>query len=126
MKHVCVSVGILILILVFCLFSANFTTDRVRETSALLESARDARRSGDELAALRLVQAASSNWKRHEAYFGTVLCHDEVDGIFGEFARLEAFARGQEQEEFYSSLAALLTKLEHIEQMEWPFAHNIL
>ena len=126
MKHICVSLGIFLLILAFCLFSANFTSDRVRETAAMLEAARDARRSGDEMAALRLVRTASAHWKKHEAYFGTVLRHAEIDDILGEFARLEAYARGGEQEDFYSSLEALLTQLEHIEQMEWPFAHNIL
>ena len=126
MKHICVSLGIFLLILAFCLFSANFTSDRVQETSAMLKAALDARRAGDELSSLRLVRTASAHWKKHEAYFGTVLRHAEIDDILGKFARLEAFARGEDQDEFYSTCAALLTQLEHIEQMEWPFAHNIL
>lgn len=126
MKHVCLGLSILALILALCLFTAHYTSDTVQRTSALLEEAVEARRAGDEAEALRLVRAASAHWKDHEAYFGTVLRHDEIDDVIGEFARLESYARSQDQDDFYSNCAALLSELEHIEQMEWPFFHNIL
>lgn len=126
MKHTVLSVSILILILAFCLLSASYTSNAVQKTSALLEEALEARREDDQAASIHLVQAASSHWKEHEAYFGTVLRHDEIDDVIGEFARLESYARSQDQDDFYSNCAALLSELEHIEQMEWPFFHNIL
>lgn len=126
MKHVCMSVSILTLILVFTIFSAHHTSNLVTRTSDLLDEAVEARRTGDLDTSLHLVQAASSHWKDHEEYFGAVLRHDEIDTVIGEFARLESYARSQDQDDFYSNCAALLSELEHIEQMEWPFFHNIL
>ncbi len=126
MKHVCMSVTILTLILVFSVFSAYHTSNLVAKTSDLLDEAVEVRRTGDLDTSFHLVQAASSHWKDHEKYFGAVLRHDEIDTVIGEFARLESCARSRDQDDFYSNCAVLLSVLEHIKQMEWPFFHNIL
>ncbi len=126
MKHVCASLLILSLILALCLCSAFATSSAVAKTQALLEDALTEGRAGDFGAALESLRAASRFWESRQTYFGTVLRHDAVDSVMAEFVQLEVYAQLQDQDDFLSEGAALLTELDHITQMEWPLLHNIL
>ena len=126
MRAILTSAFLLFLILTFCLFSAFHVSGIVSETENLLQQAMERQQQEDPLQTARLIQLASEIWEKNEPYFGMVLCHDEIDAILDEFARLEAYADSHDQDDFRSTCAALLASLKHIREMEWPFAFNIL
>ena len=126
MKYFVTSLLLLALILGLCLWSAGSVTQSVYDTSHLLEQAVSLKRQGQNLAALDTVRAAADGWHGRDTFFGTVLRHDEIDGVIQSFAQLEAYAQTDDTDDFYSNCAALLAQLEHIREMEWPYFENVM
>lgn len=126
MKYIVVSLFLLGLMLCLCLYSSSQVAQAVQETTQLLEKAVTAEKNGDKETSLHLVRAACDTWRSHETFFGTVLRHDEIDDVTGEFARLVSYASTQDQDDFLSNCAALLAQLEHITEMEKPSFSNIM
>ena len=77
-------------------------------------------------AAGQFVLAAADEWDKHELYFGTMLRHDELDEVVGSFATLQAYLACEDGDEFLSTCAQLIRRLEHICDMEQPLPANIL
>ncbi len=125
MKMIITSVLILALLAISCIGSAVYVTNSVTKTASILDKALSAA-DQDVSGVLPTVLAAAAQWDSCATVFGTVLQHDEVDNVVEEFARLEYFAKTDDQEEFLSTCAALLAKLNHIREMELPTLKNIL
>lgn len=125
MKIIITGLLILVLLTAACFGSACYVTGAVQDTEALLERAMSVNIHTD-TAALSLVRSATKQWNECAPVFGTLLRHDEVDDVIAEFARLEYYAKTKDHEEFLSTCAALLAKLGHIRDMEWPTLQNIL
>lgn len=125
MRHSIIGCGIFAAVLVFCLWSGYYVTQAVNEAEENLGLAYRLAEQEDTGAALQAVEAASSCWDDHSGYFGTVLRHDEIDGVVGEFARLRITIRSGDKDEFLPTCAALLATLRHIREMEWPYFYNI-
>ena len=71
------------------------------------------------------MQQASNLWDRHGSYFGTVLRHDEIDGVVGEFAKLKVTVEAGDPDEFMPTCAGLLATLRHIQEMEHLYFSNL-
>jgi len=125
MRAFLTGVCLLLLILAFSLFSAFHISGIVADTEILLAKALE-QQQGDPIQSANLVRLASETWQKNETYFGMVLCHDEIDSILDEFARLDAYAASSDQDDFRSTCASLLASLQHIREMEWPLVCNIL
>lgn len=126
MRSLLTSLILLTSLVSFCVFSACFVSNRVAHTELLLEKAQQLQQQQQSTQAARQVRIAAEYWKDSQAYFGTVLQHDEVDSIGEEMARLESYATSKDQDDFFSNCAGLLEKLRHIREMEWPFVFNVL
>lgn len=126
MKFIAVSLTMLVLILVFCIFTSVRVMEAVDVTAELLEGAVTAENQAQTDRALAFVRSATETWKHHEVFFGTVLRHDEIDNVLSEFARLESYAITRDREEFLANCASLLAQLEHIREMELPTFQNIM
>lgn len=126
MKYCIISLLLLALILGLCLWSAGSVNQSVDQTSRLLEQAVALKHLGQDQAALDTVRAAADSWHRRDTFFGTVLRHDEIDGVIRDFAQLEAYAQTDDTDDFFSNCAALLAQLEHIRKMEWPYFENVM
>ena len=126
MRYVIGSLALVATVVGFCLWSALYVTAAVEDTEQWLGAAYDAAHDENQTEALAAVERAAAIWKRHGDYFGTVLRHDEIDGVAGEFARLDVTVRAGDWDEFLPSCAALLETLRHIREMELPYFFNIL
>ena len=81
MKHLLIGLSLVAAVTGFCLWSASYVRGAVEETARLLEAAYEAAEADQFSQARAAVQAASDTWDRYGGYFGTVLRHDEIDGV---------------------------------------------
>ena len=126
MKFILSSLLLFSLLLGLCLFSASYVPHAVEEAELLLTDAMVLQQQDHPAEAAALTHRAADRWNSHQAYFGTVLRHDEVDDVIREFSRLESYVDTQDTEEYLSNCAALLATLRHIREMEWPYLYNLL
>lgn len=126
MKFILSSLLLFSLLLGLCLFSAAYVSHAVEETELLLTDAMALQQQDRYADAAAMTHWAADRWNSHQAYFGTVLRHDEVDDVIREFSRLESYADTRDTEEYLSNCAALLATLKHIREMEWPYLYNLL
>ena len=125
MKHLLIGLSLVAAVTGFCLWSASYVRGAVEETARLLEAAYEAAEADQFSQARAAVQAASDTWDRYGGYFGTVLRHDEIDGVVEEFARLQVTVQAGDQDEFLPGCAALLETLDHVRDMELPVFANL-
>lgn len=125
MKHLILSTALLAVVIGFCLWSAGYVRNAVAETANHLQMAYEAADSDDFSRANDCVRAAVAVWDRHSGYFGTVLRHDEIDGVMEEFARLQVTVLAGDRDEFLPGCAALLETLDHVRDMELPVFGNL-
>lgn len=125
MKHLLIGLSLVAAVMGFCLWSASYVRGAVEETARLLEAAYEAAEAEQFSQARAAVQAASDTWDRYGGYFGTVLRHDEIDGVVEEFARLQVTVQAGDQDEFLPGCAALLETLDHVRDMELPVFANL-
>lgn len=125
MRHLIISLSLLALVTGFCVWSAGYVRSTVAETAAWLELAYQQADREDYSGAGASVQAAADNWNRHGGYYGTVLRHDEIDGVMEEFARLLVTIRAGDRDEFLPACAALMQTLDHVRDMELPIFANL-
>lgn len=125
MKHLWIGLSLVAAVVGFCLWSAWYVRGAVQDTSELLQEAYEAADAEDFARARDAVRAASDTWNRHGGYFGTVLRHDEIDGVVEEFARLRVTVLAGDRDEFLPGCAALLETLDHVRDMELPIFANL-
>lgn len=125
MRHIIIGVLILLAVTGFTVASAWYVSDAVEQTASELEAAYKSVQGEDLTAAHGHVRRAAALWDRHGAYFGTVLRHDEIDGVVGEFARLKVTVEAGDPDEFLPTCAALLATLRHIQEMEHLYFSNL-
>ena len=69
---------------------------------------------------------ARQHWQRHRRFLCAVLSHDELDGIEQGFAELQAYSAVGDAAELRSRCEVLLLQLQHIAQLDAPYAENFL
>ena len=69
---------------------------------------------------------ARQHWQRHRRFLCAVLSHDELDGIEQGFAELRAYSAVGDAAELRSRCEVLLLQLQHIAQLDAPYAENFL
>lgn len=109
-----------------CFGCAMYISKEVELTTSHLNQAVAAHQSGQHEEAERYLNLAADYWQTKLPGFATVLRHDAVDEVSREFERLRAYAASPDQDDFLSNCMALLSSLEHIRDLEWPYLHNIL
>lgn len=95
-----------------------------RDAAAALELALDAL-DRDETAR-RGGGARPGALARHRRFLCAVLSHDELDGIEQGFAELRAYSAVGDAAELRSRCEVLLLQLQHIAQLDAPYAENFL
>lgn len=126
MKHVLTALGLIALVLSFCIFAAAGTRKVCQEALELLQTASDAVRQKDFSGAEQALKKAAGLWRTRESFFGVVLSHAETDEILTRFAALEEYVRLQDRDDFLSICAELEEAIRHLAEMELPKLHNIL
>ena len=99
--------GILAVLLALSLLCGMLTQRSTRDAAAALEQARQ-------------------HWQRHRRFLCAVLSHDELDGIEQGFAELRAYSAVGDAAELRSRCEVLLLQLQHIAQLDAPYAENFL
>ena len=114
----CILVGL-------CVFSTIRISEIVVETERLLNQAIVFHHAGNRIDATRCVNQASFCWEQHEDLFGMLIRHDAIDEVATEFAGLKAYANSDDDDDFFSASAKLVSSLHHVRDMECPFFRNI-
>ena len=111
--------GILAVLLALSLLCGMLTQRSTRDAAAALEQALEAldREAGTQ---------ARQHWQRHRRFLCAVLSHDELDGIEQGFAELRAYSAVGDAAELRSRCEVLLLQLQHIAQLDAPYAENFL
>ena len=126
MKHTIFSAALLIILLLFCIYSAFYVSNATTAAEVILMRSVAYYRAGAEDAAAEHLNRAAELWRSHETMCGIVLKHEDLDEITREFSRLLSYAHTGDGEEFLSGCEALRETLRHVREMEWPLIQNIL
>ena len=106
--------GILAVLLALSLLCGMLTQRSTRDAAAALELALDALDRDETAQALRALG------------FTVTDSHDELDGIEQGFAELRAYSAVGDAAELRSRCEVLLLQLQHIAQLDAPYAENFL
>ena len=126
MKYMFTCIVLWIAVIAFSVFSAYHVTNEIANAELLLQEAVLNFEQGNTDQTVALIQHAEQHWQDHKNLFGVLLYHDEIDLVQAEFSSLSAYAAANDEPDFTSSSAALITKLQRLQEMEWPYLSNIL
>lgn len=126
MKHLYISLGILITVLLGSLWGLFAMGKSLGETERLLEAAWDDCQEGSFEAAQASAQAARERWKEDYGLTASLVDHGPLDEVNHTFAQMEACAQLQEWDEFAQACNTLLTMVRDISAREQPLYYNIL
>ena len=119
MKLCWLGCGILAALLALSLLCGMLTQRSTRDAAAALEQALEALGRDETAQAVEASAQARQHWQRHRRFLCAVLSHDELDGIE------QGFAVGAAAE-LRSRCEVLLLQLQHIAQLDAPYAENFL
>ena len=125
MKQLTFCLLLLAFLLLFCIGAMTYVTDGILMTEQHLLTALEQYDRGRYLEAQTSVEAAAACWNRYESAFCMLLRHSEIDHAGEEFSKLLAYVSSDDQDDFRSSGASLLSDLAHIREMEQPTLSNI-
>ena len=118
--------GILTVLLALSLLCGMLTQRSTRDAAAALELALDALDRDETAQAVEAGAQARQHWQRQRRFLCAVLSHDELDGIEQGFAELRAYSAVGDAAELRSRCEVLLLQLQHIAQLDAPYAENFL
>jgi len=125
MKPLLLSILLLSLLIAICFYAAFSVSNVINETEWFLNQSVAHQKNGDRRNAASFTERAISCWEENETLLGMIIRHDAVDDVEREFAGLKAYAHSDDEDDFFSTSAKLLSALHHIRDMEWPFLRNI-
>ena len=126
MKHILIACLVFALCLAVGLFSLFYVRASGEETVTLLE--RSIRQAEEEqyTAAAESLRQAKQLWEGRETVLGIFLPHEEVAEIMALFARLEAFIKLEDLDDYLAACGELTARLEHVRRMELPTVENVM
>ena len=125
MKHLLIALLTLALTLAFCVFACAQVRSEALTTLNTLRLAQIQAERQD-YAAADAVLSAGESWKAQERFFDIVLQHSEVDDVTTGFSSLYQYALLEDGDDFAASCAEMISKIQHIRQMQLPTFANIL
>ncbi len=125
MKRLWCSIGLLLTITGFCIYSAYRVNQICKDSTALLREAETQCYLGDYQGAENTVQLSRDLWKKHEGFLGITLRHTETDDIDVMFPALMEAARQKNPEEFLLRNTELIAAFKSLSRMELPYHFNI-
>ncbi|CDB87554.1 putative uncharacterized protein [Firmicutes bacterium CAG:170] len=126
MKHLLIALLTLALTLAFCVFACAQVRSEALTTLNTLRLAQIQAERQDYAAAADAVLSAGESWKAQERFFDIVLQHSEVDDVTTGFSSLYQYALLEDGDDFAASCAEMISKIQHIRQMQLPTFANIL
>ena len=126
MKKLWLAVIIMVALLSASVFGAEQVRCRTERIIEQLDLARIAAQDGDPAAARLHAQEAEKQWNENTAVLDIFVRHEEVDSISGVLQELLIYADLDQPKEFLSRCARLSHDIRHFQELEFPFAHNIL
>ena len=126
MKKFILPLSMLILMIVFCVWSTWRADQLCTDSAELLKQAGVQCEQGDFDNAEQLVHKAKNNWDAHEGFFGIALRHTESDDIDILFPPLLESCRQKDAEEFSRQNLELIATFRHLSRAEIPYYFNIL
>jgi len=104
-----------------CIFSACQVTAVVTETEQFLHQAWDSFVDEDITQCEASIQIASAHWKKHDNTLELLIHQDELDHVCEELAGLEASILAGDRDDFQNSCARLISNLQNLRKMQWPY-----
>lgn len=126
MKKLLFPIAILIIMVVFCVWSTWRADDLCNRSAELLEKAGVRCEQGDFRGAKDFVAQAKQLWDNHEGFFGIALRHTESDDIDILFPPLLETCRQKNFDEFFRRNLELIATFRHLSRAEQPYYFNIL
>lgn len=126
MKYIVSALLMLAVLALACFGCACYISMEVDMTEACLNQAAEALAAGSARKAEEYLHAAAEYWESRVTRFGTILQHDSVDEVSREFERLKACAFTSDQDTLYQGCKELVSLLENIRDLQWPYLRNIL
>ena len=126
MKRLWIALLTLLFLLALCAAGKAAVTARVDAMLALLDRTQTAAAQGDLADAAKAAKDAEDYWLQNGVLLGSLLRHDEADGVSALLAELRAYAGTGDRDELLAVCAAAMRQLEHIREMESPLVQNVL
>lgn len=126
MRRLWAAIIVIALLLALCFIGAAAVTARADGLLVMLRQVRDAVAHGNDGEAVRCAERAESFWRENAVLLGSLLRHDEADGVTVQLAEIRAYALARDRDELLAVCAATESRLEHIREMEFPLLQNVL
>lgn len=126
MKYYSIGLMLFILTLVACIVLTYAVVIDLSETEDLLQQAITLQRNGDVTDAVRYMLQAQRSWEKHRNFYRSVLHHDELDLISGQFLSLSTCAEMEQFDELLCMSVDLMQQLVQLHETCIPYYFNIL
>lgn len=126
MKRAWIAGGVLALLLAFSWANAWYIGSFSDTLSDMLAQAEDAAEAGDWETAEALTLDAQDRWTRSSGYLYTVLRHSDTDQVDIKFQAVLEWIECEEDGEYSSANAELMTQLSLVAEMEQLTIKNLL
>lgn len=126
MKALYIPTAILVAILGFSLWAGRYVELRTGHWIALLEETDAAAMDEDWQEAEQRLERAYADWDSSQAFFHTIMEHDELDEAESLFAGAFAVCQQQDDADFHLLLAQLMVQLRMLSEMQGISIQNVL
>ncbi|MBQ7567018.1 MAG: DUF4363 family protein [Oscillospiraceae bacterium] len=126
MKRLWIALSTLLFLFALCAAGKAAVTVRVDAMLEHLARTQTAAAQGDFGDASNAAKEAEDYWLQNGVLLGSLLRHDEADGVTAQLAELRAYAETGDRDELLAVCAAAMRQLEHIREMESPLVQNVL
>lgn len=113
-------------VLAFSLWAGNYVATRTQEWSDMLSSADDTAQAGQWRDAKEQLDETYANWNRSQAFFHTIMEHEELDEAESLFATTFAACDAQDAPDFHAAIAQLNSQLHLLAETQAVSIKNIL
>ena len=117
---------IFVLLLTICFISVFTVKNITKETEDYIQQVIILYQGEQITEGYRQIKQTEAYWKKHNNSLGMLLYHSEIDEITTELAMLNAYAQMNNTKEICCSCTEILTLLEQIREMEYPYLKNII
>ena len=126
MKYLVVSLFLIAVLTVGCIFSAVYVSNVVSETERMLKQAYDSITENRYPPCQSAIDMALNHWKKHDQTMVLLIHQDELGRVKEELSGLQATLMAGDEDDFLDSCARLISNLQHLGNMQWPCVRNFL
>lgn len=126
MKHYSIGLILFVLVFIVCMVLTYVVVLDLSHTEALLSRSIELQRADDIPAAAEYLFRAQHVWEQRQHLYRSVLNHDEIDLISGQFQLLRLCVETEQFEDLLCESADLMKQLEQLREICYPYYYNVL